>query len=192
VFGAAFDGLIANNEDCIAAHTPPEPDHAAPHELAAAFVHAGRLRKHHKAHEAAAQARLTALMDPILEHMKAGRWPTSASVDGANVHRKVDLRASPQPTLVDGKEVYDHTQLVQVLHELAKSQPENHWEQLFPSTVNGNSLAGTFREALRNHEFTVEQQLLPVEERLVIAGVPQALVDVCKITEKPTVNANEL
>lgn len=181
--------------EIVEAHTVPDvtPELLAdPADLAHAFVRAGRIKKHAAARAKIAQGALNAMVEPMLEHMRQNKWSTSAKVDGANVHRKVELFASPAEVEINGEAVHDHGALTAVIEALAEAEPQNNWDQLLPSKINGNTLAGTFREYLRNADFTIEQQMLPVEERLVIAGCPRELVAAAKITEKPTVNANGL
>lgn len=189
------DAFVNDITACLEANTVPDitpelaGDAAA---LAHALIRTLRIKKRAAVTVKAAGSATTKMIEPMLDHMKHNRWPTSGKVAGANLHRKVDLFASPVVNTINGEDVHDHDALTRVVKALHEAEPSNNWDQLLPSKVNGQTLASTFREYLTNHDFTLEQALLPVEERLVIAGCPKALVDAAKITEKPTVNANSL
>lgn len=160
--------------------------------LAHEYVRTSRLKRRAAATVKASNAALAKMVDPILDHMKLNRWPTSGKVDGANLHRKLELYASPAEVSIGGESFHDHAALTAVIEQLARDYPNDNWAALLPGKVNGNSLAATFREYLANADLTIEQQLLPVDERLLAAGCPATLVAAAKITEKHTVAANSL
>lgn len=163
-----------------------------PHLLASMFVTGMRRRRRLSAEENLIKSHLAKVGAALFEHIKAGRWSRSSEVDGANVHTKKQVFASPAKTLHNGEEVADHARLTEVLNRLAAEQPEETWTSLLPSKVNSQTLSAMVNEYLDNKEFTEDQELLEVEERLVIAGCPRELVEAMHLTEKQSINANKL
>lgn len=160
--------------------TGPVP--TAPDELATEYVRVARLRKRHIAPlDDHAKKRLATMQEPIWLHMQAGRWPLSGKVNGANLHHKYEVWASP---VKDDLNKPDHGALVAVLEALDMTE-------YLPKTVNSQSLSGYVRDHLHDED-SDEVKAMPIDQRLIHNGFPRTLLDVLHITEKDVINANGL
>lgn len=176
----------------------PDPSASTPttaHELALTFIRAKRRAKACDAEASKMKALATRLIEPIKTEMLAGRWPLSGKVDGANLHRKSELYIAPvKAQAFNGEEYRDHEKLTAAIEQYIAEHPNDPtaWATLLPSKVNNNSLKSTVNGFLTDHEFTDEQKMLPIRDRLLIAGLPEVILDALDVDEGYTVNANGL
>lgn len=182
--------------DATASSAEPVDGSATPMELATKLVQAQRTLNGLKARVKTTADQIQELQSSLLTAIEDGKFPQSSNVEGASVHRKSQLWASP----ADG----DHERLTAILDGLGED-----YEHLLPTTVNSQTLSGFIREKLADapliedrpmvNEDTGEVVLdddgdpvmqtafLTLEERARLV-LPASLCDALKLTDKVTVN----
>lgn len=171
------DLIDTSRQESISGSLPTLPD-----ELAQEYVRVARFRKKHVAVlDDLCKKRLALMQGPIWLYMKAGKWPLSGKVDGANLHHKLEVWASP---IKNDLNKPDHDQLSVVLEALELFE-------FLPKTVNSQTMSGYVRDHLHEDDDD-DVKAMPIEDRLLHNGFPPELLAVLNITEKDVINANQL